>query len=300
MDSPKKILILTIRALIIAVIILLPLLSASFSGFLIVKVYNVSKFISKDNYLDKADDTSSFDVGARAKEIISQTGQLMGGGKPKLKWGKEDRVNVLLLGKASADYPGSQLTDTIILASFNPKTSQTAMLSIPRDLYVKVPDSKQFTKLNAVYYYGARRGGEKEGVKFIGKTIEEITGEHVDYFIMLDFKGFDKLIDEIGGIRVDVHDELTDTSYPGPNYSYQTFHINKGWQELDGETALKYVRTRHNSGGDFGRAYRQQQVLAAVKNKFFSIGGISLLTKLNSILDIISQNVKTDIGFLEW
>ena len=174
------------------------------------------------------------------------------------------------------------------------------MLSIPRDLYVKIPEHSQYTKINSVYYYGIRNGGDKGGVKYANTVIEEITGQKVDYFVVIDFHGFEKLVDEIGGIRLNVPQELTDKRYPGPNFSYQTFHIDKGWQELDGVTALKYVRTRHNAEGDFGRAARQQQVLQALKEKFFSLNGISFLAKLNSILDIISANVMTDIDMSEY
>ncbi|MFH1559350.1 MAG: LCP family protein [Patescibacteria group bacterium] len=300
----RKIMVKLVQAAAIFVIITLPFMSAIFCGFIILKTYNVSKIIVKEDYLGKTENqtpgNNRSDIKVKARELVMQTKQLAGVEKPSLKWGSEDRVNVLLLGKASEDYPGSNLTDTVILASFNPKTNKAAMLSIPRDLYTRIPNTNKYTKLNAIYHYGFLEEGEKTGIRYISDAIKEITGQEVDYFVMLDFKGFVKLVDQIGGVRINVERELIDTRYPGPNYSYQTFHIDKGWQELDGETALKYVRTRHNAGGDFGRAGRQQQVLGAIKNKFFSVQGISLIVKLNAILDIISQNVVTDIDFSEY
>lgn len=297
MITRRSVLIFLLRFFAIVFIIVLPLTSAAIAGFLVIKTYSVSKVISTSRSDEKSEKT---ETGSKTAEILSQARQLMGQEKVKLKWGTEQRVNVLLLGKASSDYPGSQLTDTIILASLNPKTGQSAMLSIPRDLYVKIPEHSQYTKINSIYYYGTRDGGDKGGVKYINAVIEEVTGQKVDYFVVIDFHGFEKLIDEVGGLRVNVPEELTDKRYPGPNFSYQTFHIDKGWQDLDGVTALKYVRTRHNADGDFGRAARQQQVLQALKEKFFSLNGISFLAKLNSILDIISQNILTDIDMSEY
>lgn len=299
MFNRRSFFIFLIRTIAILIMVILPLSGAAVAGFFVIKTYSVSKSISGNALADKAAEAERQN-GSTTEEVIAQARQLMGKEKPRLKWGREDRLNILLLGKASSDYPGSQLTDTIILASFNPKTGASAMLSIPRDLYVRVPDQKMYTKINSVYYYGTKNGGNKGGIKYISETIEEVTGQKVDYFVAIDFKGFEKLVDEIGGIRVNVAKDITDTRYPGPNFSYQTFQIKQGWQTLDGSTALKYVRTRHDADGDFGRASRQQQVLEAVKEKFFSLNGISFLAKLNAILDIISGNVETDIDFSEY
>jgi polyisoprenyl-teichoic acid--peptidoglycan teichoic acid transferase len=307
MSLKRKLAIFTIRMVLIILIVAFPLFALGFASFLVVKTYNVSRAISSNqteksteeqNFEEKKQD--SFDAKSKAQEIVSQAKQLAGWEKLHLDKGEEGRVNILLLGKASEDYPGSALTDTIILTSFDPQTNKAAMLSLPRDLYAPIPESKQFTKLNAIYHYGLKKGGEEKGIQFIKEAVKEITGQSVDYFIMLDFKGFTELVNEIGGIRINVTKELTDHRYPGPNYSYQLFHIDEGWQSLNGETALKYVRTRHNPGGDFGRAFRQQQVLGAIKEKFFSLNNISLLSKLNAILNIISENVKTDIKFSEY
>ncbi|MEA3273085.1 MAG: LCP family protein [Patescibacteria group bacterium] len=302
MSIKKKATIFIIRTILVILMIALPSLSLGFASFVVIKTYNVSRMISNHQITNSSNEENkkAFDTKSKAREIISQTKQLAGLANPQLKKGTSKRVNILLLGKASEDYPGSALTDTVILASFNPQTSQTTMLSLPRDLYTPIPNSNQFTKLNAIYHYGLKQGGEKEGLEYIKQAVKNITGQEVDYFAMLDFKGFVKLVDEMGPIRVNVSQELTDHRYPGPNYSYQLFHIDKGWQNLDGQTALKYVRTRHNPGGDFGRAFRQQQVLVAIKKKFFSLVNISLLAKLNSILDIIAHNVTTDIEFSEY
>jgi LCP family protein required for cell wall assembly len=298
----RKLVILFIKLALVFIILILPLFSGIFTGFIFLKTYNVSFDILKKDYVYGKEDkeVKELSLSSRASNIITQTTDYIKKEPPKFKWGTEERVNILLLGKASEDYPGSNLTDTIILASYNPKTGDAAMLSIPRDLYVQIPDTNRYTKLNYIYHYGTQKDGNRGGIRYMSRVIKEITNQQVNYFILIDFKGFVKLVDEVEGVSVDVKKEIHDTRYPGPNYSYQTFHIDPGVQTLDGETALKYVRTRHDQDGDFGRAFRQQQVLMAMKNKFFNNSSLSLITKLNSILNIISENVETDIEFSEY
>jgi len=130
-------------------------------------------------------------------------------------------------------------------------------------------------------------------------VIKEVTGQDIDYYIALDFKGFEKIIDELGGVEIEVENDILDTRYPGSNYSYETFEIKKGFHYLDGATALKYARVRHTVGGDFGRAERQQQILASVKKKAFSLENFTNLSRLNNLIDLLGEHIKTDIHFNE-
>ncbi|MBD3238366.1 MAG: hypothetical protein GF332_01865 [Candidatus Moranbacteria bacterium] len=303
MTLGRKIIILLIRLLIVIFALVVPVTAMIFSSFLVVKTYEVSQSISYASYFDNLKSefqNQNYEQKSTTKQIFSQALQAVGTETPRLKYGTDERVNILLLGKASQDYPGSNLTDTIILASYNPTTNQSALLSIPRDLYVKLPDSEQYTKLNYVYHYGQTRDGNRGGIKYLSKVIKRITDQDVNYFILIDFQGFEKLVDELGGIDVTVEQPISDHRYPGPNFSYQHFELDAGQQHLNGATALKYVRTRHDPNGDFGRSKRQQQVLAALKKRFFSLGSISLMSKLNSILAIVEQNIQTDIDLSEY
>ncbi|MBM3256356.1 MAG: LytR family transcriptional regulator [Candidatus Moranbacteria bacterium] len=215
--------------------------------------------------------------------------------------GSKERINLLLLGKAVPGYPGSDLTDTIILASINPVTYQASMLSIPRDLYVAIPGTKRYTKINAIYVYGLKLGGHQKGIELLKQAVAAVTGQKVDYYMMVNFSAFEQGINTLNGVEVDVPESIYDNRYPGPNYSYQTFAIEKGPHHLDGATALKYVRVRHAAGGDFGRARRQQQVIEAAKNKFFEKRGLKeSLSFFNEILKIIQANVKTDVEFTDY
>ncbi|MDI6777714.1 MAG: LCP family protein [Patescibacteria group bacterium] len=221
--------------------------------------------------------------------------------KKKILRGEENgRINILLLGLAGENYPGENLTDSIIVASVNPKTYQTAMLSVPRDFYVRIPDTNSYTKINALYARGHdRHGKETEGVEDLKSALTEITGLPIHYYVALDFDGFKKVIGELGGVKIQVPKDIHDERYPGPNFSYQTFDIKQGLQTLDGETALKYARTRHDEDGDFGRAYRQQLILESARSKAFSIGTLLDVAAVNNILNILGDHLRTDVGLDE-
>lgn len=206
---------------------------------------------------------------------------------------KEGRINILLLGRAGEHYPGQNLTDTIIVMSIDTTNKKVSLLSLPRDLYVKIPDTSLYTKINSLYQYGL---SNNEGSLPLRTAVESITGQKIHYFFDLDFDGFEKVIDALHGISVDVVRDFSDPRYPGKNYSYETFEIKKGWQTLDGATALKYVRERHNDPeGDFGRAKRQQQVIQAIKDKAFSLGTFFNIVTINNVLTALGENVRTDM-----
>ncbi len=258
------------------------ILFCGWTFFLFSKVAHISKTLSFERQTD-----SSFFL-----EITDAARTLFSKNIP-LKQTGDNRINVLLLGRAGEHYPGKNLTDTIMLASINTQTHQVALLSFPRDLYTPIGQSTNYTKINAIYQIGL---DTKDGVALLRETVEEISGEPVHYSIIVDFDGFEKTLDALGGVSVDVPRDLLDTRYPGKNYSYETFEIKKGWQKLDGATALKYVRERHSDPeGDFGRAKRQQQVMQAVRDKAFSTGTFLNVFTLSHLLDTLGASIKTDI-----
>lgn len=223
--------------------------------------------------------------------------------REKLNGENEGRINVLLLGTAGKGKPGQNLTDTIMMMSIDTKNKKIALLSLPRDFYANIPETSYSTKINSIYQYGINN---QEDINPMKKTVEEITGTPIHYFIILNFDGFKKIIDDIGGINVQVERDIYDPKYPGPNYSYELFEIKKGTRLMDGETALKYARERHDDPeGDFGRAKRQQQIMQATKNKIFSIQTIFDPFALNKIIDDLGENIRTNIkleemkGFVE-
>jgi LCP family protein required for cell wall assembly len=257
-------------------------------GFFIFKLNNFSKNIS-------ADEITS--TKTPLLETISDISKIAREERTPLKGEQENRINILLLGMAGKGKPGGELTDTIMIASIDTKNNKVALLSLPRDLHVTVPEEKYSAKINSLYKYGL---SNEKGIEPLRKTIEEITDLSINYHLIVDFSGFEKFIDDIGGINVSVERDIYDSAYPGPNYSYETFELKKGFHTLDGATALKYARERHDDPeGDFGRAKRQQQVIQAAKNKIFSTKTFLNPFAISNMLDTLGENIRTDISLEE-
>ncbi len=254
-------------------------------------------FIWKIGNLEAKINSSSPEISSSSPSIAKTISGLSSHQRTPLLGEEAGRINILLLGMAGENDAGGYLTDTIMIASIDTENNKIALLSLPRDLYVQIPDTKFGTKINAVYKYGLINGS---GIKPLKKTIEEITGLEINYYVAVTFSGFEKFIDNLGGINIQVKRDIYDPRYPGPNYSYETFEIKKGLHKMDGSTALKYARERHDDpDGDFGRAKRQQQVLQAVKNKLFSAQIIFNPFKLNKLLEDIGDNIKTNASLGE-
>ena len=263
--------------------ILLILAGLAYGSFFAYKIYSIGKKVSIENNTD-----SSF--VETVKSFASHA-------PLDLKGADKNQINILLLGIAGKGKPGQFLTDTIMVASLDTKTNRVALLSLPRDLFVSIPDMRIQTKINAVYQFGLSNSkNDDDAAQIIGKTITNITGLDINYFMVMNFDGFQKAINDIGGINIVSERDIYDARYPGPNYSYETFELSKGFHHLDGATALKYARERHNDPeGDFGRAKRQQQIMQATKNKIFSAGTILDVFALNNLFDTLGDNIKTDI-----
>ncbi len=213
---------------------------------------------------------------------------------------KPAQENILLLGKGGKKHDGGDLTDTIMIAQILNPEKQINLISIPRDFLVF--DSKgNYSKINSIYVNAINQGKNKEeSIKVLQDKLTEITGISFNYYAEVDFAGFVKIIDKIGGVEVDVTEAIDDPYYPGPNYSYQRFTIPAGIQTLDGETALKYSRTRYTSvGGDLDRSRRQQQIISNMKDKIFSLNPVLDAPKLVSLIGIVKEAIKTDLSLTD-
>ena len=223
--------------------------------------------------------------------------------RKKLDWKKE---NILIIGRWGYWNDAPYLTDSLILLSYYKEKKQISMLSIPRDLYVDYNDTNKFwkeikAKINWLYvHYLAKYNDEKKAVEKLEEKIEEITWEKIDYYVNIDFKWFIKLINSIWWIVVNVKKNLYDPKYPDNNHWFQVFSLSKWKQKLYWETALKYARSRHNSGWDFGRSERQQQILKAIKNKVLSSEYLTSPSKIKNLYNIFDKYITTDIWFIEF
>ncbi len=272
--------------------ILLLIITLGYGGLLL---FNLNKNITKTTLSENSSNTSV------NNNLLTLTKATLNKDKIKLKGETDNRINILLLGIGGIEHKGKYLTDTIALVSINPQTYQSAILSIPRDLYVEIPNSNYRTKINALYTYGMRNKNltSEESVELITKAVEKITAQEIHYHAILDFAGFTEIIETIDGVNVQVENDIYDSRYPGPNYSYQTFQIEKGFHHLDAETALKYARVRHTKGGDFGRAHRQQQIIASAREKALSLKILANPNKIFSLLNTLGDHLKTNISVEE-
>ncbi|MFZ5559525.1 MAG: LCP family protein [Patescibacteria group bacterium] len=209
-----------------------------------------------------------------------------------LQSGKKERVNLLFLGIPGKGYHGEKLTDTIIIINSTSKAEKPIGISIPRDLLVKFPGKDFYTKINALFNAGEN---EEQGVNLIITKLKEITGLDFDYFIVFNLGGVKNLIDELGGIDVVVKENIYDPQFPGPDDSYQIFSINKGVHHLDGETTLKYIRSRNQAGGDFARIQRQQEVINILKNQILSLNFFWDFPTILNIWKTLNSHTYTDI-----
>jgi LCP family protein required for cell wall assembly len=243
--------------------------------------------------------------------------------------------NFLIMGYGGGNHDGAYLTDTLMIAHVDMEKKRTVLISLPRDIWVKIPTKSGddfHEKINAVYQMGlfnknypdipAKYAEEQGAANLTKEVVGNIVGLEIDNYVAIDFEGFTKAVDVLGGVDVNVETTFDDYEYPvtgkekdlcgkeekdlpdllkiateSPTLAfpcrYEHLHFDAGLTHMDGETALKYVRSRHSlqDGNDFGRAKRQQRFLEAVKNKVISIG---FITKIPALMDEMQNYIRTD------
>lgn len=193
------------------------------------------------------------------------------------------RINILIMGGDSrgASLYGIQRSDSIMIASLNPKTKQATLMSVLRDTYTSIP-GYGMNRINAAFAFG--------GPQLAVKTISQFLDIPIHYYVYTDFEGFIKLVNALGGIDMNVPKDMhwTDAA-DGHRFD---INLKAGEQHLDGKTALEFVRFRHDNCSDFCRTQRQREFLSALAKKMKST---SALLKLPMILKEISPYVKTNM-----
>ncbi len=238
---------------------------------------------------------------------VSIVTAVTGGSNAKLKE-TDGRTNILILGtdgRISGGMTGSQLTDTIMLISVGKTTGDAVMISVPRDLWVK-SSTGGYYKINELYAtYGGKEG---TGTQEVLTAVETALGIPVHYHVVVNFALFKDVIDILDGVEVQVETAFTDSLYPiegmedaqPESARYETITFAKGLVKMDGETALKYARSRHGDNGegtDFARARRQQNLITAVKQKALSAQTLLDITKIKSLYDLYAKSLDTDLDF---
>ncbi len=260
-------------------------------------------------------------------------------------WGKaipkEKKVfSLLVMGYGGPGHDGAYLTDTMMVMRIDLENNKAVIISIPRDIWVRIPtgeDEEEFnSKINSVYQVGLfkknypavpdKYAGEQGASELVKEVVGKIVGFEIDNYVAIDFNGFKKAVDTLGGVDITVERSFTDPLYPidgneeelcgvdptdtakfeelekiateSPEVAYpcryETLNFKAGRQHMDAVTALKFVRSRHSleDGGDFGRAKRQQLFLDALRNRILSIG---FIPKIIPLMNDLEENLKTDI-----
>jgi polyisoprenyl-teichoic acid--peptidoglycan teichoic acid transferase len=215
-------------------------------------------------------------------------------------WDGKERLNILVMGidqRENNERERVFRTDTMLVLTIDPASMRAGMLSIPRDLWVPISAYDINDRINTANYWGDvndyPNGG---GPQLARKTVEGVLGVRIHHYIRLNFTVFENFIDRLGGIEIDVPADIYDKAYPTEDYRTEIFQIKKGRHTLDGATALKYARTRHDSSGDFGRARRQQQVILAIRDKAQDPRVLaSLVTSAPDMLNTFGTSIKTDM-----
>ena len=226
-----------------------------------------------------------------------------------------DRTNLLVMGYGGGTHDGAYLTDSMLIISVLPQSHHTSLISVPRDLWVQYPPSSgNYTKINAVYELASNNNTNPQaGGEAANQKVSLVTGMQVNYWLTIDFTGFKKVIDSIGGIDVNVPDSFN-ACYPknddaSIDPSWITVQFNKGMQHMDGNTAITYARAREpmevcGQGTsenlaeltDFGRSARQQIIIKAVLAK---VKQISTWPHLYDAMDALQQTIHTNMSFAD-
>ena len=220
---------------------------------------------------------------------------------PKL----QHNVAILILGKGGEGHTAPDLTDTIMVVTLNSNNHKINIFSLPRDIWV----NSTRAKLNSSYYWGKQKGGN--GFDLAATSVNEITGIMPKYTVVVDFSLFKDFIDTIGGVDVNVENSFIDEKYPilGKENDlcngdklykcrYETLQFTSGLQHMDGETALKFVRSRNSvgdEGTDLAREKRQQVLISAIKNKILSTDFLFDFKSMKSLYNVVTTHVETNM-----
>ncbi len=216
---------------------------------------------------------------------------------PLPQWSGAAQISLLVLGiDERENQAGPWRTDTMIAVTIDPVKLTAAGLSIPRDLWVTIPALGTEGKINTAHFLGDAEGYPGGGPALAQATVQAVLNVPMQYYVRVNFAAFEKLIDLIGGIDVDVPYPIDDPLYPDSGYGYEPLYIPAGHIHMDGRLALKYARTRHDAMGDFDRMQRQQQVIMAVRDKLVQGDRlVQLLTQAGPILQTLGESIKTNL-----
>lgn len=201
-------------------------------------------------------------------------------------------INFLLLGldQRNDERGAPTRSDTMMVFSVDQHNKRAAMISLPRDMWVEIPGFAD-NRINVANFLGDLNRYPGGGPALAMKTVEHNFGLKIDYYARIDFRGFERIVDTLGGVTVNVERAIYDEEYPTEDYGVMTLYIPAGVQHMDGEVALQYARSRH-SENDFGRAKRQQRLMLAIRDRAMQL---DVIPRLPSLIGILFDMVQTNI-----
>ena len=260
----------------------------------------ITSFFS-DSASNNPNDYDPVTLEPKAPEgLLKRLGHFVFSSDVKLEGEKNDRINVLLLGMGGVGHDGPFLTDTIMIVSIEPSTGKIAMISIPRDLGVEIP-GHNWNKINHANAFG-EADKTNWGAALSTEVVEKTFDIDINYYVRVDFAAFKEIIDEIGGINVNVDRSFTDEEFPADDHEFQSLTFFAGEQIMSGDMALKFARSRHGNNGegsDFARARRQQKVILALKEKMLSFSTLANPIRINNVVKSLDRHITTNMEFAD-
>ncbi len=275
-SGPKRILKKIVTVAIVAIL--------AFSGFILWRANNIS---------------SKIFVGQKTT-FFGRIVSLIRGSSTTLLGENLGQVNVLLLGIGGEGHDGPYLTDTMILAQIRPDTQEVVLTSIPRDYLVTLPGGND-GKINQSFSDGYIKNHDwNAGGEAARQIVEKISGLTIPYFAVMDFSGFEKAVNQIGGVDVTVDRTFTDYTYPNSGIGYlPPITFTQGPEHMDGTRALEFARSRHAAGpegSDFARGQRQQKIIEAFKQKVIGTNLVSDASTINVLMGTFADHFHTNIS----
>lgn len=264
-------------------------------GLFTISYFGISKrggFEVGDKPEAKAPSQETFpkmDIGSLVEASLS--------GSYDLKQSNQGQTIFLILGTPGKDWPGSHLTDSIMVGILEYDPVSVRAVSIPRDFAYRT-DSGAFVKLNSIYANNLSRG-KLVALEVIAKAVEDIIGLPIHYYVKIDLNVVTEVIDKLGGVNVQVPESIYDPDFPGPNYSYETFEVKRGWRYFDAKEAAKFIRTRHTKYGDFTRIKRQKMLLAAIRLKIENMDIFQQFSTALALWRSLREHIETNLTLKE-
>lgn len=213
-------------------------------------------------------------------------------------WSGAERVSILLLGidhRQDCEEDGPAHTDSMMVLTIDPVGLSASVLSLPRDLWVEIPNVG-LDRINQAHYFGDLYEYPGGGPGLAMETVSAFLGIPLNYYVTVNFDAFIEVVDLIGGITIEVPETIDDLSYPDSCYGIDPFYIEAGTHRLDGTQALKYARTRATFGGDVDRAGRQQAVVLATRDQILRLNMLpQLIAQSPRLWQTLQDNVRTNL-----